>query len=107
MKEEIKIHGLFKSIKYAWQRAVRGYDERIMWGFSDYFNQCIPALKEFCEKEIPENEEYNPDRVAIYKKTLELITAFEKMPSENYWKHPNEESELWKFVGEHIGWYWD
>lgn len=107
MIQEIKIYGLFKTIKYAYQRVVYGYDERIMWGFSDYFNQIIPALKKFCEKQIPGNEEYNSDRVAVYKRTLELIDTFEKMPDKDYWNHPNAESELWKFVGENIGWYWN
>lgn len=106
MFEEIKIYGLFKSIKYAWQRVVRGYDQRIMWGFSDYFNQCLPALKIFCQKEI-ESDKYNPERMEVYKETLKRIEAFEKMSDVNYYKHPNEESELWKYVGEHIGWYWD
>lgn len=108
MFEEIKIHDLFKSVKYAWQRVVRGYDERIMWGFSDYFNQVIPALKEFCEKEIADDKEgYNENRVAIYKETLNRIDAFEKMSATEYYGHPNQESELWKYVGEHICWYWD
>lgn len=107
MIEEIKIYGLFKTLKYAYQRVIRGYDERIKWEFSNHFIQIIPPLKEFCKEQIPKIEEYNHNRVTIYKKTLELINAFEKMPTENYYKHPNEESELWKFVGEHLGWYWD
>ena len=105
MKEEIKIYGLFKSIKYAYQRVVSGYDERIKWEFSSYLNQIIPVLKEFCQEHISEKEEYNSERIAIYKKTIELINAFEKVSYESYYN--KEESELWKFVGEHISWYWD
>ncbi len=106
MIEDIKLYGFWKTIKYAWQRVIRGYDERIAWGFDTYFNQFIPALKEFCKEQLPEKEVYNPKSFAIYKKTLRLIDDFEKMPYQDFYKHPNPQSELWKFVGEHISWYW-
>ena len=43
----------------------------------------------------------------MIEETLKKIEAYEKM-DENYWyKHPNQISELLKYVGENIGWYWD
>ena len=45
------MNNIFREIKYAYQRVVRGYDERILWGFDSYLEQIIPAIKEFCKKE--------------------------------------------------------
>ena len=47
---------LLREIKWAYQRAVHGYDERIMWGFAGYLNDFIPPLKEFCEQELTDKE---------------------------------------------------
>ena len=52
IKEEIKNYGLFRAVKYVWQRAVRGYDEKIFWGFGGYFSTFAEPLKKFCEKEL-------------------------------------------------------
>lgn len=108
--EDIKFYGFFKAIKYAWQRANRGYDTTHTWEFSEYFRQILPALKKFCEDELGSGTEEwtdgNGKRVGIYKETLTKIEAYEKMPSTDWYKEPNAESEMWKFIGEHIAWYW-
>jgi hypothetical protein len=43
------------SIKYAYQRVVRGYDDRIFWDFEEYLQYMIPVVKKFCEFSIKEN----------------------------------------------------
>lgn len=106
--EEVRVFGFFKSLKYAYQRVRFGYDDRIMWGFSTYFNQCVPALKEFCENELQEESiKYNKKRVNIFNQTLKKIDNFESMSARDFYKYPNQENELWEFVGKNIGWYWD
>jgi len=38
---------LWRELKYAWQRAWKGYDDGALWSFSDAFrNWAIPVLKE-------------------------------------------------------------
>ncbi|PIQ14560.1 MAG: hypothetical protein COW67_13150 [Flavobacteriales bacterium CG18_big_fil_WC_8_21_14_2_50_32_9] len=39
-----------REVKYAYQRVVNGYDERILWDIAEYLNRVlIPVLKKFRE----------------------------------------------------------
>lgn len=98
-----------RTIKWAWQRLTRGYDDRVKWGFDEYFLQVMPALKEFCQEEIeiPCTKLLNPGRYAIFTETLEYIDAYEKMRLEDWYKGQNAVARLLEFVGRNIGYYWD
>src|SRR3990167_313331 len=92
-------------IKYAYQRIVRGYDDRIKWSFCDYFNQFLPPLKEFCKHELKDC--YDGKRKEIFTTTLDLIHDYEVMPYENYYKEPNEETKLLEYIGKNLGYFWN
>lgn len=97
-----------KCIKYAYQRVVRGYDDRITWGFDGYFLAIIVPLKEFCENYLKDNERcaWNEKRVEIFKKTLVLIKNYEDKKDD--WMNSGKAAEkLFGYVGKYIGWYWD
>lgn len=100
---------IIREIKWAWQRVVKGYDDRVFWDFSDYFMAVMPALRIFCEEELRKEESrLNPERTEIFKKTMELIDACQ--PAEGFFDFDEEqkaEDELLKYVGLHASWYWD
>jgi len=98
-----------REIKWAYQRIRYGYDDTIKWGFSDYFNQCIKPLKEFCEEELKNIYECkgNEKRKEIFEETLKRIKAFQNMKVGDSYKEVNQESLLWEYVGKNIGWYWN
>lgn len=100
---------ILDEIKYAYQRVVRGYDDRVFWGFDSYFLQVVPALKEFCEQELKGTAtlELNPERYKIFTHTLELIKEYENMTDEDWWKVDNQINRLLGFVGNNIGYFWD
>jgi len=103
--EDIKYYGLFKTIKYAYQRVVRGYDERIYWSFGDYLFQFLDPLEEFCQKELKnESIGFNSKRKLIYKTTLEKIMLFKKA---DYKVENIKAQEMWKYIGENMMWYWN
>ena len=52
-----KLRFFFRELKYAWQRAWKGYDDTALWSFSDAFRDwVIPVLEEKIEI-IQDNEE--------------------------------------------------
>lgn len=96
-----------REIKWAWQRVVRGYDDRVYWQFDDYFIQIIPALKNFCKEELEtESIDLNPERKEIYKQTLEHILSWENETYEEMWSS-KKLSTLLEYVGKNIGYYWN
>ena len=96
---------MIKEIKYAYQRVVRGYDDRIYWDMGAYFSQFIPAIKEFCEHESECCDKYvNENRFKVYKETLKLIKKVDKSSYENIDKNIQS---FWKYFGENIGYYWN
>ena len=105
------IKNLIREIKYAYQRVIRGYDERIKWEFDSYFSQFIPPLKEFCEEELKKMGNLNfvgsEKRKEIYKTTLDLIYAFDNMPGEDQWQDGNATDKMWEYIGRHLKWYWN
>ena len=97
-------------IKFALQRAFRGYDDKVSlgWGLEQYFEQIIPSIKEFCEYELNEMSqvEHSTDWTNAYKNTLKLIKDWEdkdyKALDEN-----KELSKLFQYISKHIDWYWN
>ena len=96
---------MIKEIKYAYQRVVRGYDDRIYWGFDEYFSQFIPAIKKFCENELKYYDKHlNENRFKVYKETLKLIRKVENSSCKNIDKNIQS---FWRYFGENIGYFWN
>lgn len=98
-----------RKIKWAYQRVVRGYDDRIFWGFDEYFEQAIPPLKEFCKNYLTLSYcDLNPERKKVFETTLRMIESFENC---DYYTdiiiYEGLKSQLFEYVGRHISWYWD
>jgi hypothetical protein len=103
---------IYLQIKWAYQRVVQGYDDRIFWQFDWYFHQIIQPLQEFCTNYLSQIERVllNEERAKIYSKTLDLIDALNETYTFAVYDHAKNskaESELFEFVGKNIGWYWD
>lgn len=99
---------IYLEIKWGLQRMFRGYDDRIKWSFEDYFAQFVIPLKEFCEDELKEvhiANGNNPVHKEVFEKTLKLINKYEAaefgMPASS------ATFELWKYIGAHLGYYWN
>jgi hypothetical protein len=96
-------------IKWAWQRAVRGYDDRIFWGFDGYFEQFIPPLEKFCVDYLRNKEraELNEKRAEICRETIRRIRFYQAQWAQNTPVIDKASKELWQYVGAHMAWYWD
>lgn len=100
---------IYRQIKWAYQRVVRGYDDRVNWGFDFYFLDVMPELKKFCKGYL-ENDTYrknNPERFAVFSKTVKLIEEWENQDSSNMWSEHRAREKLLKYVGAHATWYWN
>lgn len=100
---------ILREIRWAYQRVVRGYDDRVYWQFDDYFIQIIPALKNFCLDELKKEyttKELNKARYEVFTKTLKYISAYEKEVEDGLWEN-KKLSKLLEYVGKNIGTYWD
>lgn len=97
-----------KQIKWAWQRVVRGYDDRVYWSFEDYFLQVIPAIKNFCVGQLADDKhmDLNPKRKEVYQQTLMLIYAWEEESDEDMWQGKNQ-SKMLEYIVKHTNYYWD
>jgi len=99
---------MFNEIKWAYQRVVKGYDDRIYWGFDSVIYNIQEPLKKFCLNylEDKKHSRLNPERTAVFKQTLFLI---EQIENEEYQDMFNNKAlgNLAKYFGENIGWYWD
>ena|SRR3990167_20164 len=103
------IRDIYNEVKWAYQRVKRGYDDTIMWGLEGYFEQAIPAIENFCVENL-EDKEYmklNPERQRIFSETIRLIQEFRQMKPEDNYEHPNQVSQLWSYIGENVGCFWD
>ena len=100
---------MFNQIKWAYQRVKRGYDDRIFWEFDSYFHQFIEPIEKFSQQQLLDKNflKYNPEKVEIFEKMLDLINDYRTMETADEYKHPNQTSKLWSYFGEHIGYYWD
>lgn len=99
---------MFRKLKYAWQRAVRGYDDTIFWQFDAYFGQFIPAIKKFAQDKVCDLKfcEYNPDKALIFKTTLDKIKEMEDMDFKDQFQPNNKLTQFWAYFGEHIAYFW-
>jgi len=97
---------ILRWIKFAYQRAVRGYSDDIFWSFDGYFADFIPAIKEFCVRELEVCKE-DERRVEIFSTMLRLIDDWEKENKfETQFNEENATSRLWKYFGDKIMWFW-
>lgn len=100
---------ILKKIKWAYQRIIKRYNERIFGEFDSYFNQFIPAIQYFCTEEL--KEEYihlNPKRKEIFTTTLQLIKNVKKEENNFYPDQPSiSTSKFWEYFGKHIEYYWN
>jgi len=106
--QDIKTLGFIRAVKFFFQRALRGYDDSFMWGMDGYLEIFIPAIKRFCEEEMKDKEftELNPDKEDIFKTMFEKIKSFEQRPDDDWYKQPNTSSEMWKYFGKYINYFW-
>lgn len=99
---------MINKIKWAYQRVVRGYDDRIFWDFEEYLDYIVPALKLFCEEELEtEHIKLNKEREQTFKKMLKLINDYYNMDTKGYYSNNNASDKLWKYFGENIGYFWN
>lgn len=94
---------ILNKITWAYQRARYGYDERIMWGFDDYFETFLTPLKKFCEQKLEYEGfvKYNEEKAEILRETIKRIDTYKE--DSRY----ESQTALWAYVGNHIGIYWD
>ena len=95
------IKQFFRSIKYAWQRATRGFSDPDWWEFDSYLSQTISGcLKEFDKKRhgFPSelyfqlgDEAGNKKWSEILLKIAENMDMYEKVKTEN----KKESERLW------------
>lgn len=105
MLNDIKYLGFLKTIKYAYQRVVRGYDDRIYWELDGYFDKFVDPIKKFCEEALKETADEK--RIEIFSTTIRLIEEYKKMDYVDNYKSNNQTEALWSYVGKNIRWYWD
>ena len=100
-----------KKIKWAWQRVVRGYDDRVMWGFEEYFEIFIPAIELHCNNWLKDKEiaRLNSNKTIIIIHMLKLIKDFKDNDYgfDDYYKENNSCSRLWEYFGKNIGYFWN
>ncbi len=98
-----------RKIKWAWQRVLRGYDDRLFWGLDGYLaDNIIPGVKRFCEKELENKEvmELNLNRKGVFLETLAKIEHFKKTDWEDQFSEDNSLKTLVKYIAENINIYW-
>ena len=101
---------ILREIKWAWQRVVKGYDDRIYWEFDSYLSwMMIPALKIFCEEKLADKEhcKWNPIKEGIYQEMLRLISDFQEMDYQDQFKDENAESKMYEYFGKFISYFWN
>lgn len=102
-----------KNIKYALQRAIRGYDKRIElgYGLEQHVINSMPGLKRFCERAIKQCS-VSKDQINIFKKTIKLIDDYDEICSRsiddfNPDDYDKAEEKMLKFVFKNYNRYWD
>ena len=96
---------LLNRIKWAWQRAIRGYDDTIYWSFDDYFSQFIKPLQKFCKDELVDT--IDERRIKIFTETLKLIDNYREMTYMDNFEENDAEQRLWEYVGKNLAIYWN
>lgn len=99
---------LFREIKWAYQRVVRGYDDRVNWGFDEYFLNVIPELKRWCQEycKDSDNKKLNYKHWQICKETIRKIQDYE---NQTYFEDylGRKTSLMMRFIGKNINFYWN
>ena len=101
---------MFNSLKYAYQRLTRGYDETIYWGFDEYLEMILPPLRSFCLKRLDDGGVIlSYKRREIYRPTVLLIDKFNETYDDfnSLTEIYEAEDEMCSYIGIHLGWYWD
>ena len=101
---------IFQEIKWAWQRVVRGYDDRFGWGMDVYLESYfLPEIKRFCQESIQDSNycELNREGERVFWEMLNLIEDFEKSENSDWMKEENTRAKMWSYFGKNIGWFWD
>jgi hypothetical protein len=97
---------IFNEIKWAYQRVVRGYDDRIFWGVDEYFEQFLPAIKQFCKGYLEHDYcDLNHKRKKVMQTTIKLIEIYEEQEYASF--DGVEAEEMWEYIGKYLTWYWD
>ena len=97
---------LYYRLKWALQRAYRGYDDTATWNFDCYLETGIPALKELCNDWLAEDyADLNPQNKEIMERTLLLIKCYED--SEGVRDYYDVRKNLFGYVGDNIDAYWN
>ncbi len=111
-----KIQKKLLRLKWAYQRAMYGYDETIIFDFESYIGAFIPQLKTLCEIEIEDIEDVGNKEV--YQKTLDLINERDnlidkldvKLSIKDFKKVidklEKKKRELWRYIGGNMRYYY-
>jgi hypothetical protein len=105
------MRNILNQIKWAYQRVVRGYDDRIKWGFDTYLEDIVmKPLREFCTEELVDNQD--DTRAIIYPETIRLIDEYAKAKEGLFTTVTRKDVytmqyKMWKYIVEKIGYYWN
>lgn len=96
---------MFKHIKWAYQRATRGYDDTFMWGLDSSFEVFIEPIEQFCKEELADTEimTLNPKKKKIFELTLRYIQLHRADESVTQDSTPI----LWEHIGKNIQAFWN
>lgn len=102
------IKGYINQVKWAYQRVVRGYDDRIFWGFDDHFAVTfIPPLKVFCAMNLAVmNKHLNQKRWIALDNMISAILAYERESYEDKYNGVGLQRILDLFARDHRH-FWD
>jgi len=92
-----------QKIKWAYQRVMRNYDDRVFWGFDSEFLTYLKPIRQFCNQELKEDYmqmEENKNRKEIFLKTLDLLGNLEL-------DKKNSTPKFWEHFGKNIEFFWD
>ena len=87
-----KLEDWMNEVKWAWQRAFRGYDDRLFWDMSEYIDPLIVA---HC-KHLRENAVGHPTDLTEKKWNKVLDTIILGMREEPDWRTEKEYFKYWK-----------
>jgi len=99
---------MFNQIKWAFQRVVRGYDDRITCSYDSHLLLMMKPLKQSCLEWLGDRDwaEHFTGRKEIYEKTVELIEKWEQRKDGLSFIEENDlQDELCGYIGKHIHWY--
>lgn len=89
-----KLQDYLLTIKHAYQRAVRGYDDSAKWSLYFYIAElAVPVLKDMIENSVGYPEEVGSQKkwAAILKK---MVIAFELSTTNKYLHTPKEIKQI-------------